>query len=130
VGGETLVKTVSRETNAEPIRMTLTKDGVPCAMSFTRISSSYFVSDCKRYALCITHGEGHVAGFKPYGAFIRPLHNTKDKDGNYPAAENIGFFEHMKGRDSAIAACIRHKRAQPIDNTTTPQTAASQELTA
>jgi hypothetical protein len=112
----------------DPIRMTLTKDGVPCAMSFTEISADWFVSDCKRYAIAVTHGDGHVAGFKRFGAFVRPLHEAKDKDGHKPAAENIDFFEHMKGRDSAIAACIRHKRAQPIDNTTTQQTAAAQEL--
>lgn len=108
-------------TMSEPIAMTLTKGGVAVRMSFAPVSEHWYVSDCKAYAICVTHGEGHVAGFKPYGAFIRPLHDAPDKDGHRPAAQNIDFFEHFKGRDSAIAACIRHKREHSTDTTTQQQ---------
>jgi hypothetical protein len=110
----------------DPIRMTLTKDGVPTRISFTLQPTGYYSSDCGRYTVSVVHT--HCA--RPFTAWARPPHNTVDKDGVRPMAENLGAFEHLKGRDSAIAACIRHKRAQPIDNTTTQQTAAVQELTA
>jgi hypothetical protein len=97
---------------SEPIRTTLTQRGEALTMEFSPVSRDWYVSDCKRYAICVTHGE-QVAGFKPFGAFIRPLNDAPDKDGHRPAAVNIDFFQHLKGRDGAIAACIRHKRAHP-----------------
>src|SRR4051794_11387008 len=77
---------------SEPIRTTLTQRGEALTMEFSPVSRDWYVSDCKRYAICVTHGE-QVAGFKPFGAFIRPLNDAPDKDGHRPAAVNIDFFQ-------------------------------------
>jgi hypothetical protein len=101
---------------SEPMRMTITKDGVACSMSFTEVTPYWLLSDCKLYSI-------GVAPFtaKPFAAFLRAPHNNPDKDGVRPSALHLGAFEQLKGRDSAIAACIRHKRTQPIDTTTQQQ---------
>jgi hypothetical protein len=110
---------------SEPIAMSLTKDGVPLRMSFTPVTRDWFVSDCKLYTVSVVHSP-HCQ--LPFTAWARPLHEAKDKDGNKPLPENLGAFEQIKGRESAIAACIRHKRAHPVDNNTTQPSAAAQEL--
>jgi hypothetical protein len=110
---------------SDPIRMTLTKSGEAISITFTEVTRDWFMSDCKRYTITVVHSPNCQ---RPFAAWVRPLNDAKDRDGHKPLAENLGAFEQIKGRDGAIAACIRHKRAQPIDNTTTQQTAAAQEL--
>lgn len=98
-------------TMSEPVRMKLTKGGESISMSFTLQPTGYYASDCGRYTVSVIHT--HCA--RPFTAWARPPHNNPDKDGARPMAENLGAFEQLKGRDSAIAACIRHKRTQPIE---------------
>lgn len=93
-----------------PIQLTLTQKGVPCTMTFTEVTRDWWVSDCKRYSISVFHSPG----VKPFMAYVRPSHTAPDKDGCAPMAQDLGAFENLKGRDGAIAACIRHKRAHPV----------------